>query len=79
MRLFRDQGILTQICGNDFLVLRTTTPLNASQTSLDAFVEGLDRVLELVHLRAVPAGRAGTGRAGGAHVKQKSDKILTVL
>ena len=49
MRLFRDHGILTQICGNNFLVLKAAPPLNASQTSLDAFVEALDRVLKLVH------------------------------
>ena len=38
MRLYREHGILTQICGNDFLVLKAAPPLNASEESLDAFV-----------------------------------------
>lgn len=49
MRLFREQGILTQICGNNFLVLKAAPPLNASNESLEHFVAALDRVLEAVH------------------------------
>lgn len=49
MRLFRDHGILTQICGNHFLVLKAAPPLNASAESLDRFVSALDQVLALVH------------------------------
>lgn len=52
MRLFRDHGILTQMCGNDFLVLKAAPPLNASQASLDRFIDALDQVLELVHSSA---------------------------
>lgn len=49
MRLFRDHGILTQICGNNFLVLKAAPPLNASAESLEHFVSALDEVLALVH------------------------------
>jgi ornithine--oxo-acid transaminase len=27
MRLFRDRGFLTQVCGNDFMVLKVAPPL----------------------------------------------------
>jgi ornithine--oxo-acid transaminase len=49
MHLFREHGILTQICGNNFLVLKAAPPLNASPESLEHFVAALDRVLGLVH------------------------------
>jgi len=52
MRLFREHGILTQICGNNFLVLKAAPPLNASKASLEYFVAALDRVLSLVHSSA---------------------------
>jgi ornithine--oxo-acid transaminase len=49
MRLFRDHRILTQICGNNFLVLKAAPPLNASAESLDRFIFAIDQVLALVH------------------------------
>jgi ornithine--oxo-acid transaminase len=49
MRLFRDHGILTQICGNRFQVLKAAPPLNASAESLDRFISAIDQVLALVH------------------------------
>jgi ornithine--oxo-acid transaminase len=49
MRLFRDHGILTQICGNDFLVLKAAPPLNASPASLERFIDAVDDVMDLVH------------------------------
>jgi ornithine--oxo-acid transaminase len=49
MRLYREHGILTQICGNDFLVLKAAPPLNASEESLDAFVTAIVSVMEAVH------------------------------
>lgn len=52
MRLFREHGILTQICGNNFLVLKAAPPLNASQTSLERFIDAVDQVMELVHSSA---------------------------
>lgn len=49
MRMFREHGILTQICGNHFLVLKAAPPLNASHESLEQFVSAIDQVLALVH------------------------------
>lgn len=49
MRMFREHGILTQICGNNFLVLKAAPPLNVSAESLDHFIFAIDHVLALVH------------------------------
>jgi ornithine--oxo-acid transaminase len=49
MRLYRDHGILTQICGNNFMVLKAAPPLNVSDRSLEAFTHALTDVLEAVH------------------------------
>lgn len=49
MRLYREHGILTQICGNNFLVLKAAPPLNASEASMDAFVVGIASVMDAVH------------------------------
>ncbi len=49
MRLYRDHGILTQICGNNFMVLKAAPPLNVTERSLAAFTRGLTDVLEAVH------------------------------
>lgn len=49
MRLFRDHGILTQICGNDFMVLKVAPPLIVSEAQLDEFVAAIGKVVELMH------------------------------
>ncbi|MGD0362952.1 MAG: aspartate aminotransferase family protein [Bryobacteraceae bacterium] len=49
MRLFRDRNILTQICGNNFLVLKVAPPLVVSEAQLDEFVSAMRGVVELVH------------------------------
>jgi len=49
MRLYRDHGILTQICGNNFMVLKAAPPLNVSDESLETFTRALTDVLEVVH------------------------------
>ncbi|MBT9332814.1 aspartate aminotransferase family protein [Acidipila sp. 4G-K13] len=49
MRMYCDHGVLTQICGNDFSVLKAAPPLNAEEESLDHFVRAIDNVLDLVH------------------------------
>lgn len=49
MRMYKDHGILTQICGNNFMVLKAAPPLNADRESLERFVRGLSDVLETVH------------------------------
>jgi ornithine--oxo-acid transaminase len=49
MRLFRDEGILTQVCGNNFMVLKAAPPLIVDETQIDRFVEAVTRVVDLMH------------------------------
>jgi ornithine--oxo-acid transaminase len=49
MRLFRDYGILTQICGNDFMVLKVAPPLVVTEAQVDQFIFAIRSVVELVH------------------------------
>jgi ornithine--oxo-acid transaminase len=49
MRLFREHGILTQICGNNFMVLKAAPPLNSKESSLAHFVTALREVMGVVH------------------------------
>jgi ornithine--oxo-acid transaminase len=49
MRLFRDQNILTQICGNNFMVLKVAPPLVVSESQAERFVDAIRDVVELVH------------------------------
>jgi ornithine--oxo-acid transaminase len=49
MRLFRDHGFLTQICGNNFMVLKAAPPLVVEERELDAFASALRDVVELMH------------------------------
>ena len=49
MRLFRDSGFLTQICGNNFMVLKVAPPLVVTDAQLDAFVVAIRDVVEFAH------------------------------
>jgi len=49
MRMFRDEKILTQICGNNFMVLKAAPPLIVEETQIDQFVGAMGRVVELIH------------------------------
>jgi ornithine--oxo-acid transaminase len=49
MRLYREHGILTQICGNSFLVLKAAPPLNAAPESLVHFITAMTSTMEYVH------------------------------
>jgi ornithine--oxo-acid transaminase len=49
MRLFRDEEVLTQICGNNFMVLKVAPPLIVEADQLDYFVNAITRVVGLVH------------------------------
>jgi ornithine--oxo-acid transaminase len=53
MRMFRDNGILTQICGNHFLVLKVAPPLVVTEGQLDEFVAAIRDVVELAHRSGV--------------------------
>jgi ornithine--oxo-acid transaminase len=49
MRMFRDRNILTQMCGNNFMVLKVAPPLTVSNDELDRFVSAITDVVRLVH------------------------------
>ncbi len=49
MRLFRDWDILSQICGNNFMVLKVAPPLTTTTAQLDHFVEAVTSVIDLMH------------------------------
>jgi ornithine--oxo-acid transaminase len=49
MRMFRDKGILTQICGNNFMVLKAAPPLVATEAQLDEFVAAVRDVVDVMH------------------------------
>jgi ornithine--oxo-acid transaminase len=49
MRLYRDWDILTQICGNNFMVLKAAPPLRVTGDQIDRFVDALGSVVELMH------------------------------
>jgi ornithine--oxo-acid transaminase len=49
MRLFRNGGVLTQICGNDFMVLKVAPPLVVTRAQVDTFVSAVRDVVELAH------------------------------
>lgn len=47
MRMFREKGILTQICGNNFMVLKAAPPLTVTPEYLDEFVNAIRGVVEM--------------------------------
>lgn len=49
MRLFRQERILTQICGNNFMVLKAAPPLIVDSKQMDYFVQAIERVVGLIH------------------------------
>ena len=64
MRLFRDKGMLTQICGNNFMVLKVAPALTISEQQVRQFVNALGEVVELMHRsRKLLVRTAGHGPA----------------
>jgi len=49
MRLFRDHGMLTQICGNNFQVLKVAPPLTVSPEQAGEFVSAVRDTVEFAH------------------------------
>jgi ornithine--oxo-acid transaminase len=49
MHLFRDKGVLTQICGNNFMALKIAPPLIVTDDQLQQFVGALGDIVELMH------------------------------
>jgi ornithine--oxo-acid transaminase len=53
MRMFRDHRILTQICGNNFMVLKAAPPLIATSEQISRFAAAVRSVVELMHSSGV--------------------------
>ena len=49
MRLFRDHGVLTQVCGNDFMTLKVAPPLVIEEAQTEHFVAAITQIVELMH------------------------------
>ncbi|HEU4413905.1 MAG TPA: aspartate aminotransferase family protein [Candidatus Angelobacter sp.] len=49
MKLFREKNVLTQICGNNFMVLKAAPPLVVNEDQIDQFVDAVKDVVEMVH------------------------------
>jgi ornithine--oxo-acid transaminase len=49
MRLFRDKNMLTQICGNNYMVLKVAPPLVVTEGQIDEFVAAVRAVVDLAH------------------------------
>ena len=49
MRLFNEMGVLAQMCGNNFRVLKVAPPLVASEEQIAEAVSALRDVVEMMH------------------------------
>jgi ornithine--oxo-acid transaminase len=49
MRMFRDHNILTQICGNNFLILKVAPPLVVTVQQMQEFVPAIRDIVEIMH------------------------------
>ena len=49
MRLFREKNILTQMCGNNFMVLKVAPPLTVTEEQLNLFLRSMREIVELIH------------------------------
>ncbi len=48
-KLFREHNFLTQMCGNNFMVLKAAPPLMVNEEQITQFVEAVKKVVEEVH------------------------------
>ena len=51
-KLFREQNVLTQMCGNNFMVLKAAPPLMVNEQQIAEFVRAVKHVVEEVHSSA---------------------------
>jgi ornithine--oxo-acid transaminase len=73
MRLFRDSGFLTRICGNNFMLPNVAPPLVIEKTQMDAFVAAVRSVLELAN-SGFPVRSTGSRATG---VPQLGYRVLS--
>jgi ornithine--oxo-acid transaminase len=52
MRMFRAHGFLTQMCGNNFMVLKAAPPLMVTREQIDGFVTAIRNVVDDAHSSA---------------------------
>jgi ornithine--oxo-acid transaminase len=50
MRLFKKHNILSQICGNNFLVLKVAPPLVVTQEHLEYYLDAIEEVVRTIHM-----------------------------
>jgi ornithine--oxo-acid transaminase len=48
-KLFRERNFLTQMCGNNFMVLKAAPPLVVSEEQITEFTGAVRQVVEEVH------------------------------
>jgi ornithine--oxo-acid transaminase len=51
-KLFRERNFLTQMCGNNFMVLKVAPPLVVTEEQIEAFIFAVRHVMEEVHSSA---------------------------
>lgn len=69
MRLLRDHGVLTEVCGNNFNVLKVAPPLTVGAAPIDAFVAALGAVTdEMQHWGGFWADAVGIARRAMARI-----------
>jgi ornithine--oxo-acid transaminase len=51
-RLFHDHHILSQICGNNFMVLKVAPPLIIEEQQLDTYIDAITTVVDALHSSA---------------------------
>jgi ornithine--oxo-acid transaminase len=49
MRLFQRHNILSQICGNNFMVLKVAPPLVVTEAQLEQYLDAIEAVMETIH------------------------------
>ena len=49
MRMFRDQNIVTQICGNNFMVMKVAPPLVVTTEQMDDFISSITQAVDMIH------------------------------
>jgi ornithine--oxo-acid transaminase len=69
MRLFRDHGILCQICGNNFMTLKVSPPLVVTDAQIEHYASAIGAVVDLMHTSPIFWSEAlGIGRRALATV-----------
>jgi ornithine--oxo-acid transaminase len=52
MRLFQQHNILSQICGNNFMVLKVAPPLVITEAQMEQYLDAIEAVMEAIHSSA---------------------------